>query len=75
VFVVAPEESLNINVRKLRNYLERKGFSIKVEGKLGLTFSLGDVKASALKSGVVILEGIKGKEEALKLFSELTGNW
>jgi molybdopterin/thiamine biosynthesis adenylyltransferase len=75
VFVVAPEESLNINVRKLRNYLERKGFSIKVEGKLGLTFSLGDVKASALKSGVVILEGIKGKEEALKFVSELTGNW
>jgi molybdopterin/thiamine biosynthesis adenylyltransferase len=75
VFVVTPEESLNINVRKLRNYLERKGFSIKVEGKLGLTFSLGDIKASALKSGVVILEGIKGKEEALNFFSELTGNW
>ncbi len=75
VFVVTPEENLNVNLRELRNYLERKGFSIKVEGKLGLTFGLGDVKASVLKSGIVILEGVKGKEEALKFFSELTGNW
>ena len=75
VFVVAPEENLDVNLGELRNYLKRKGFSIKAEGKLGLTFVQGDVKASALKSGVIILEGIKGKEEALKFFSELTGNW
>jgi molybdopterin/thiamine biosynthesis adenylyltransferase len=75
VFVVVPEENLDVNLGELRNYLKREGFSIKVEAKLGLTFVRGDVKASALKSGVVILEGIKGKEEALKFFSELTGNW
>jgi molybdopterin/thiamine biosynthesis adenylyltransferase len=75
VFVVAPEENLDVNLGELRNYLKKKGFSIKAEGKLGLTFVRGDVKASALKSGVIILEGIKGKEEALKFFSELTGNW
>jgi hypothetical protein len=75
VFVVVPEENLDVNLRELRNYLKRKGFSIKVEANLGLTFVRGDVKASALKSGVVTLEGIKGKEEALKFFSELTGNW
>jgi molybdopterin/thiamine biosynthesis adenylyltransferase len=75
VFVAVPEETLDVNLRKLRNYLKRKGFSIKVEAKLGLTFARGDVKASALKSGVIILEGIKEKDEALKFFSELTGNW
>lgn len=75
VFVVVPEENLDVNLRELRNYLKRKGFSIKVEANLGLTFVRGDVKASVLKSGVVTLEGVKGKEEALNFFSELTGNW
>jgi molybdopterin-synthase adenylyltransferase len=73
VFVVVPEENLDINLIALKNYLKRKGFSIKVEAKLGLTFSLRDVKASVLKSGIAILEGVKEKEEALKFFSELTG--
>jgi molybdopterin/thiamine biosynthesis adenylyltransferase len=73
VFVVVPEENLDINLIALKNYLKRKGFSIKVEGKLGLTFGLHDVKASVLKSGIAILEGVKEKEEALKFFSELTG--
>jgi hypothetical protein len=57
----------------LKNYLKRKRFSIKVEAKLGLTFNLKHVKASVLKSGIVILEGVKEKDEALKFFSELTG--
>ncbi len=74
VFVIVPEENLDVNLVELANYLEKKGFSIKVEGKLGLTFILQAVKASVLKSGIVILEGVKGKDEALKFFSELTGN-
>jgi molybdopterin/thiamine biosynthesis adenylyltransferase len=73
VFVVVPEKNLDINLIALKNYLKRKGFSIKVEAKLGLTFSLHDVKASVLKSGIALLEGVKEKEEALKFFSELTG--
>ena len=73
VFVIVPEESLDINLVELNSYLTKKGFSIKVEGKLGLTFNLKDVKASVLKSGVTILEGVKKKDEALKFFGELTG--
>jgi len=74
MFVVVPEESLDVDLVGLKSYLAKKGFNIKVEGKLGLTFNLKDVKASVLKSGIVILEGVKGKDEALKFFSELTGN-
>jgi len=74
VFVVVPEENLDVNLVDLKNYLKRKGFSIKVEANLGLTFGLHNVKASVLKSGIFILEGAKEKDEALKLFSELTGN-
>jgi len=74
VFVIVPEESLDVNLVCLKGYLTKKGFSIKVEAKLGMTFVLRDVKASVLKSGVVFLEGIKKRDEALKLFEELTGN-
>jgi len=74
VFVIVPEENLDISLVELKEILLKKGFSIKVEGKLGLTFNQKDVKASVLKSGVVILEGIKEKDEALKFFGELTSN-
>jgi adenylyltransferase/sulfurtransferase len=74
VFVVVPEENLDLNLVDLRSYLKKKGFRLQVEAELGLTFGLGDVKASVLKSGITILEGVKEKAEALKFFSELTGN-
>jgi molybdopterin/thiamine biosynthesis adenylyltransferase len=73
VFVIVPEKNLDVNLLNLKNYLTAKGFNLKVEGKLGLTFVLQDVKASVMKSGVTIIEGAKEKDEALKLFSELTG--
>ena len=74
VFVIVPEENLDVDLVVLKNYLENKGFNIKVEGQLGLTFNLQNVKASVLKSGIAILEGITKKDEALKFFSELKGN-
>lgn len=74
VFVVVPEKNLNLNLDDLRSYLKRRGFSLSAEGELGLTFGLGDIKASVLKSGIIILEGIKEKNETLKFFREVTGN-
>ncbi len=74
VFVVVPKTNMDINLVDVKNYLKRKGFSLKVEAELGLTFDSGDVKASVLKSGITILEGLKEKDEALKFFRELTGN-
>ena len=72
VFIIVPPEILDINLFELKKFLGNKGYCIKVEGQFGLTFSLKDVKASVLKSGVTILEGIKKKDEALKLFKEFT---
>lgn len=73
VLVFVPRENLDANLVGLKKYLATRGFSIKAEGKLGLTFGLKDVKVSVLKSGIVILEGIKEKDVALKFFKELTG--
>jgi len=74
VFIIVPDKSVDVNLVGLKQYVEKKGFSIKVVGKLGLTFNLQNVKASVLKSGVVILEGITKKDDALKFFGELTRN-
>jgi adenylyltransferase/sulfurtransferase len=73
VFVVVPEKSLDLNLADLKNYGKKKRFSLKVEAELGLTFGRDDVKVSILKSGITVLEGLKKKDEALKLFNELTG--
>ena len=73
-FVIVPEECLDVDFVGLKSYLAKKGFTIIVEGKLGLTVNLHNIKASVLKSGIVILEGIKEKEQALKFFLDITGN-
>jgi molybdopterin/thiamine biosynthesis adenylyltransferase len=69
VFVIAPEKSMDINLADVKNYLKKKGFSLKVEAELGLTFGRGEVKVSVLKSGITILEGLNEKDESLKLFN------
>jgi hypothetical protein len=48
------------------------GFDINVGAKLGTTFSKEPgIKASVLKSGVTILEGVDSEDEAVKLHSLL----
>ena len=44
VFVIVPEDNLDVNLLDLKNYLTTKGFNLQVDGKLGLTFNLKDVK-------------------------------
>ena len=73
MFVVVPDK-LDINLVNLKIYLERKRFSIKVEANLGLTFDLPhNVEATVLKSGIMIIKGIKEKEEAFNIFRDVTG--
>jgi adenylyltransferase/sulfurtransferase len=71
VFMIVPEENLDVNLANLKSYLVKKGLTINIEAKLGLTCSLKDVKISVLKSGVVILEGIKEKKEAQDFFRDI----
>lgn len=74
VFVIVPKEKVNVDLIDLKEILIKRGFSLKVEGKLGLTSGLRDIKISVLKSGIIILEGVKEKDEAIKLSNELIGN-
>ncbi|PVX25576.1 MAG: 4-methyl-5(B-hydroxyethyl)-thiazole monophosphate biosynthesis protein [Candidatus Bathyarchaeum sp.] len=73
VFVIVPEENLDVDMVGLKESVVKQGFNLKIEAELGLTFNLEAIKASVLKSGVMILEGVKEKDDALKFFGELLG--
>jgi adenylyltransferase/sulfurtransferase len=71
VFVFAPEEDLDFDLEALNRNLRALGYDIVVEARLGTTFSKGPVKGSILKSGVAILEGTDGVDEAAELRDRL----
>jgi molybdopterin/thiamine biosynthesis adenylyltransferase len=64
VFVFSQDEDLGIDLEHLKGRLSDLGYEIDVDASLGTTFSKGAVKGSVLKSGVTILEGVKGVIEA-----------
>ena len=66
-----PDDDLNLELEELNRRLREFGYGLDVEAVLGTTFSRGDVKGSILKSGVTILEGVRNKEEAVKLHESL----
>jgi molybdopterin/thiamine biosynthesis adenylyltransferase len=67
VFVFTPDEDLDFDLEALNRNLRALGYDIVVEARLGTTFSKGPVKGSILKSGVAILEGTDGVDEAAEL--------
>jgi adenylyltransferase/sulfurtransferase len=67
VFVFTPDEDLDYDLEALNRNLRALSYDIVVEASLGTTFSKGPVKGSILKSGVAILEGTDGVDEAAEL--------
>ncbi len=73
VFVVTPDGDLDLNLEAVNRRLLELGYSLEVEATLGTTFSNpAGVKGSILKSGVAILEGVEGREEAAQLHRQIT---
>jgi molybdopterin/thiamine biosynthesis adenylyltransferase len=71
VFVIIPRKNLQLNLTELKPHLKKNGFKIKINASLGLTFDRGaEVSASILKSGIMIVEGLEEKQEALRFFRE-----
>ena len=75
VFVIIPRKDLQINLTELQPYLTTKDFKVKINASLGLTFNKDQkLSASILKSGIMIIEGLKEKQEALNFFRETLVN-
>ncbi len=71
VFVISPRKNLQLNLAELGPHLKKNGFKVKITASLGLTFEKNEeVSVSILKSGVMIVEGLKQKQEALDFFRE-----
>ena len=71
VFVFTPDEDLDVNLESVNSYLLESGYNLLVKGKLGTTFMGENVKASTLKSGVIILEGPQNMQEAMTIINAL----
>lgn len=65
-FIIVPKENLELNIDKLHNILINNGFDIKIKANLGITFRNElKVKASILKSGIMVIEGYRKRERSL----------
>ena len=71
VFVYTPDEDMDVNLAAINAYLNESGYDVHVQGLLGSTYSGDNLRASILKSGVVILEGPKNEQEAMKIIDDL----
>jgi adenylyltransferase/sulfurtransferase len=72
VFVITPKADLNLNMNNVHNLLENKGFKIQLKANLGITFHKNlNEKVSLLKSGVMILEGMKSEKDAYSFYRGL----
>ena len=71
-FVIIPKENLELNIKDLSKLLKKRETKISVKADLGITF-LDDQKvtASILKSGVMIVKGLNGEKEAIKIYSDI----
>jgi adenylyltransferase/sulfurtransferase len=72
VFVITPVNNVDLNLSVIDERLKQLRYNINTRARLGRTFSnkIG-VKGSILTSGVAIIEGVKGKEEAKRLFNKI----
>jgi len=72
VYIFTPDDHMDIDLLALNRQLESSGYDIDVKASQGTTFSKGkDLRASVLKSGVTILEGVGTVEDAKELRSRL----
>jgi adenylyltransferase/sulfurtransferase len=71
VFVIIPKKNLQVNMVELQHYIVKKGFKVKINASLGTSFDKNtQISISILKSGIMIAEGFKEKQEALSFFRE-----
>ncbi|MCK5402901.1 HesA/MoeB/ThiF family protein [Candidatus Bathyarchaeota archaeon] len=71
-FVIVPKENLELNIKKLYRFLKKRGADISVNADLGLTFLYDqNVYSSILKSGVMIVKGLSGEKDAIKIYSNI----
>jgi molybdopterin/thiamine biosynthesis adenylyltransferase len=70
-FIVTPEETLGLDMKKLGRILKDESIRVEVECELGTVFSSSGIRASLLTSGIMIVEGTRSDREALNFYTEI----
>jgi hypothetical protein len=70
VFTVVPRENLDLDIGQVKALLaKQEGVSIQVSAKMGVAFTVKTgAEASLLSSGVMVIEGAGGADDALSLY-------
>jgi adenylyltransferase/sulfurtransferase len=73
VFVITPRIDLKLDMDMLTVLIEKLGFNTQAKGSLGLTFDSGSdgEKASILRSGIMIVKGLRNKEDVRDLYDKI----
>lgn len=72
VFLATPRRNLDLDLESAILYLKGKKAAIEVKAELGLTFRVGPhIRASLLKSGVMVIEGIDRIGEAQAFYEDM----
>ncbi|MEX1996934.1 MAG: ThiF family adenylyltransferase [Nitrosopumilaceae archaeon] len=70
-FSITPTSMIDIDVQKITNAAQTKGFKVQNQGELGLSMSTDTTCVSFLKRGSAIIVGTKDEQEAIKLYKTL----
>ena len=70
-FSITPTSMIDINVQKITDAAQTKGFKVQNQGDLGLSMSTDTTYVSFLKRGSAVIVGTKDEQEAIKLYKTL----
>ena len=70
-FSITPTSMIDIDVQKITNAAQTKGFKVQNQGDLGLSMSTDTTYVSFLKRGSAVIVGTKDEQEAIKLYRNL----
>lgn len=70
-FSITPTSMIDIDVQKITNAAQTKGFKVQNQGELGISMSTDAIYVSFLKRGSAVIVGTKDQDDAVKLYKSL----
>ncbi|HSB57675.1 MAG TPA: ThiF family adenylyltransferase [Nitrosopumilaceae archaeon] len=70
-FSITPTSVIDIDVTKITNAAQTKGFKVQNQGDLGLSMSTDTTYVSFLKRGSAVIVGTKDEDDAVNLYKSL----
>lgn len=70
-FSITPTSMIDIDVTKITNAAQTKGFKVQNQGELGLSLSTDTTYVSFLKRGSAVIVGTRDEDDAVNLYKSL----